>query len=81
MVLLFALGLGAPVLGLISVGAISLGMAVSLTLLSLAVIAMKKSGRKKVRSGRGRVTVLVLELGSLAALLVFSLLMWPAGPG
>ena len=81
LVLLFALGLGAPVLGLISVGAISLGMAVSLTLLSLAVIAMKKSGRKKVRSGRGRVTVLVLELGSLAALLVFSLLMWPAGPG
>ncbi|NNM54991.1 MAG: hypothetical protein HKM05_09745 [Spirochaetales bacterium] len=81
LVLLFALGLGAPVLGLISVGAISLGMAVSLTLLSLAVIAVKKSGRQRVRSGRGRITVLVLELASLAALLGFSLLMWPAGPG
>jgi ABC-type nickel/cobalt efflux system permease component RcnA len=79
MVLLFSLSLGAFSLGLAAVVAISLGMAFTLSGISLGIIWMKKRGRGLTRRSPGRATVFAVEAISLAILVVFALLLLPGG--
>jgi ABC-type nickel/cobalt efflux system permease component RcnA len=78
LVVLFAMGLGAPMLGVVSVLAMSVGMAFTLTVLSLVIIGMKRRGGNMVHTGKGRIFMLSVELLSLVAMMLFALMLWPS---
>lgn len=80
LVLFLALGTGTFHLGLAAVLAISLGMAVTLMLLALGIIWLKKRGKGLTYRTPGRWGVFALELAGLAAVVVLSLLLIPFGP-
>ena len=80
LVLLFSLSLGALGLGLASVVAITLGMAVTLTVLSLLVIAAKRTGRGMANQTTGWAGVFALEVLGLVLLVGFAFLLIPIGP-
>lgn len=78
LVLLFSLSLGALGLGLASVAAITLGMAVTLTGLALAIIAAKKTGGTLARRGtQGWLGIFLLEVLGLIVMAAFAFLLIP----
>lgn len=78
LVLLFSLSLGALGLGLASVAAITLGMATTLTILALTIIAAKRSGSGLARRAtQGWVGVFLLEVLGLVVLVAFAFLLIP----
>ena len=77
MVLLFSLSLGAFSLGLASVAAISMGMAFTLSAISLGIIWMKKRGRRFTNRAPGRAMVFFIEAVSLGVLVGFALFLLP----
>ena len=77
LVLLFSLSLGAIGLGLASVAAITLGMAATLTVLALAVIAAKRTGRGIARKNDGWVGIFLVEVLGLVVLVAFAFLLIP----
>lgn len=78
LVLLFSLSLGALGLGLASVVAITLGMAATLTVLALAIIAAKRTGGGLVRRApQGWVGVFLLEVLGLIVLAAFAFFLIP----
>jgi ABC-type nickel/cobalt efflux system permease component RcnA len=77
LVLFFSLRLGALVLGLASVVAITLGMAATLMGLALMVISAKKTGRGLARKKGGWVGVFVLEVAGLILLVGFAFFLVP----
>ena len=77
LVLLFSLSLGALGLGLASVAAITLGMAATLTVLALAIIAAKRTGRGLARRNEGWVGIFLVEVLGLVLLVAFAFLLIP----
>jgi len=77
LVLLFSLSLGALGLGLASVAAITLGMAATLTILALVIIAAKKTGRGLSRRNEGWVGIFLVEVLGLVLLVAFAFLLIP----
>lgn len=80
-VFLAALSLGAVVPGLTAVLAMTLGMAMTLTILALVVIGAKRSGRGLTRRTTGWVGMFTLELLGVVALVAFAFLLIPWGAG
>jgi len=78
LVLFLALNLGVFALGVAAVVAISVGMAFTLTGISLGVIALKRQGRRLGTRAPGRAAVFLLEALSLVVLVAFALLLLPA---
>ena len=77
LVLLFSLSLGALGLGLASVAAITLGMASTLTVLALAIIAAKRTGRGLARRTEGWVGIFILEVLGLLVMVALAFFLIP----
>lgn len=79
-IFLASLSLGAVGPGLTAVGAMTLGMAVTLTAIALSVIAAKRSGRGLRRRSMGWLGVFLVEVAGLVVLVLFALLLLPLSP-
>jgi len=78
-IFLASLSLGAVGPGLAAVAAMTLGMATTLTVVALSVIAAKRSGRGLTRRNEGWVAVFVVEVLGLVVLVGFTFLLIPLG--
>jgi len=78
-VFLAALSRGAVGLGLASVAAMTLGMAATLTVIALSVIAAKRAGRGVTRRQGGWVGMFLVEVAGLVVLVAFAFLLIPIG--
>jgi nickel/cobalt exporter len=76
-VFLAALSLGAIGPGLAAVGAMTLGMALTLTVVALTVIAAKRSGRNLQKRPLGWLGTFAIEVAGLVILVLFALLLLP----
>ena len=77
-IFLVSLSQGAVGPGLAAVGAMTLGMAATLTAIALSVIAAKRSGRGLARRAEGWAGLFVVEVLGLAILVAFAFLLIPS---
>jgi ABC-type nickel/cobalt efflux system permease component RcnA len=76
-----SLAVGAWGPGLAAVLAMSLGMALTLTIIALVVIVSKRSGRALARGSQGWVGVFTIEMAALVVLVLFALLLLGGATG
>ena len=76
-----SLAIGAWGPGLAAVASMSLGMALTLTIIALVVIVSKRSGRALARGSHGWVGVFTIEMAALVVLVLFALLLLGGATG